>query len=73
MTRRSGTVLVAVLVIVMLSAMAAAVLLYRAQAEVTASTASGRSQQAYAAALDGTFAGDGDRGGCGRRSERVGG
>jgi len=53
MTRRSGTVMVAVLVLVMLSALAAAVLLYRAQAEVTAATAAGRSQQAYAAAMAG--------------------
>ncbi len=53
MTRRSGTVLVAVLVLVMLSAMAAAVLLYRAQAEVTAATAAGRGQQAYATAMTG--------------------
>ena len=53
MTRRSGTVLVAVLVLVMLSAMAAAVLLYRAQAEVTAATAAGRGQQAYATVMAG--------------------
>jgi len=53
MMRRSGTVLVAVLVLVMLSALAAAVLLYRAQAEVTAATAAGRGQQAYATAMTG--------------------
>jgi len=53
MTRRNGTVLAAILVIVMLSALAAAVLLYRAQAEVTAATAAGRGQQAYAAATAG--------------------
>ncbi len=53
MTRRRGTVLVAVLVLVMLSALAAAVLLYRAQAEVTAASAAGRGQQAYVTALTG--------------------
>jgi DNA uptake protein ComE-like DNA-binding protein len=44
---------VAVLVLVMLSALAAAVLLHRAQAEVTAAAAAGRGQQAYATAMAG--------------------
>lgn len=53
MSGRRGTVLVAVLVIVSLSALAAAVLLYRAQAEVTAAVAASRSQQAYSTAMTG--------------------
>lgn len=51
--RHRGTVLVAVLVVIALATMATAVLLYRAQAEVTASVASSRRQQAYATALSG--------------------
>lgn len=51
--RREGTVLIAVLVIVALGSLAAAALVYRAQAEVTASAAGARRHQAYAAATSG--------------------
>jgi len=51
--RRRGMVLVAVLVVTALAALVAAALIYRARAEVAASTASVRGNQAYAAALSG--------------------
>jgi len=50
---RRGTILVAVLVIIALSALTAATLMYRAQAEVTASVSGSRRHQAYAVALSG--------------------
>jgi len=53
MNRRRGTVLVAVLVIISLSALATAAMLYRAQAEVTAAAAASRGQQAYVTAMTG--------------------
>jgi DNA uptake protein ComE-like DNA-binding protein len=46
-------VLVAVLVIIALAALAAATLMYRAQAEITAAVAGSRRHQAYAAAMSG--------------------
>jgi type II secretory pathway component PulK len=52
MTRR-GTVLVAVMVLTVLSAMVAAGLLYFMQSEVTASASAGNGEQAYAAAMSG--------------------
>jgi len=51
--RRRGTILVAVLVIVALSVLAAATLMYRARAEVTAAVAGSRRHQGYAAAMSG--------------------
>ncbi len=50
---RRGTILVAVLVVLAIGALAAGALIYRAQAEITASTAGGRAQQAYATASSG--------------------
>ncbi len=50
---RRGTILVAVLVLIGLAVLASAVLLYRAQAEVTASATAARRQQAYATAMSG--------------------
>jgi len=51
--RRRGTILVSVLIIVALSAFAAAALMYRAQAEITAAVASSRSHRARSAAMSG--------------------
>ena len=53
MKARRGTVLVAVMVIISLSALAAGVLLYHARAEVTAATAASRGEQAYVTARAG--------------------
>jgi len=53
MNARRGTVLVAVMVIISLSALAAGVLLYRTRAEVTAATAASRGEQAYITARTG--------------------
>lgn len=53
MNARHGTVLVAVMVIISLSALAAGVLLYRTRAEVTAATAASRGEQAYLTARAG--------------------
>ena len=50
---RRGTVLVAVLVVTALAAMVAASLMYRLHAEVIASSAGNKGEQAYAAALSG--------------------
>ena len=51
--RRSGVVLVAVLVLTAIASMAAAGLIFRMRAEVAAAAGSTRSHQAYAAALSG--------------------
>jgi len=53
MNARHGTVLVAVMVIISLSALAAGVMLYRTRAEVTAATAASRGEQAYLTARTG--------------------
>ena len=50
---RRGTILVAVLVIISLAALAAATLLYRAQAEMAAAVAGSRRHQAFAALTSG--------------------
>lgn len=50
---RRGTVLIAVMVIVMLAAMVAASLLFRMRAETSAASASDRGEQAYQAAMAG--------------------
>jgi type II secretory pathway component PulK len=50
---RRGTILVAVLVVIALAALAAATLMYRAQAEIGASVTGARRHQAYAVALSG--------------------